>query len=553
VPASTQSNSRALRRAIARRKKRERRGPSETLEGGLDDASEVESKIDRIVSLYTEIASGNLDVKSVSDEIDALVGLLQRLDHAGRWKEALRVARCLSLLLALIGRWMELLNSLRIALHASEQLGDAIGEAWASHELGTLHLAAGKHAEADRQLSRAREIRERCGDRPGLAATNRNLQVLCQTLRRLLHRGSFEQAFGPLVRRPALAVIVAGALLAAGGTAGAVIAHSRAGDSAGFHPATVAFSSLPSSPHAGQSIVFSATAADPQDPVASYTWQWGDGDPATERVQTHVYREVGKYTVVLTVRDAGRRITGQVTRSVIVKRPPVAGPNADFSFQPRSPVVGRTVLFDARYSFDPGASIANYVWHFGDGQGARGVTATHPYTGAQAYKVSLTITDTQGRQSTLVQMIAVTARPGRRQAYLHLRCPSSSVLLGEAVTASGSTTPPRPSETISVIYVSPTHREITETPTSDAQGFYQASVTPEEAGQWSIQSSLRGDSDYLPSTSETCTFSVEKPNADGQSEEKVREEKEREERLAKEKQAEEKQIEEARLREQQGA
>jgi hypothetical protein len=228
VPTSPGGDPQLLTRAVAQTQKEEnrKRAAPDVLEGAVEDASQVTSKIDRTVNLCTEIGTGSLDLKSISDEVDALVGLLQRLDRAGRWEEALRMARCLSMLLALAERWLALLRSLRIALHAAEQLGDATGKAWALHELGTLHVAAERHAEADRLLTEARELRRRCGDRHGLAMTDRNLQALCQTLRRLLHEPVDGRGLNTILRRPALALLAAGLLLAAGGTAGAMIERS---------------------------------------------------------------------------------------------------------------------------------------------------------------------------------------------------------------------------------------------------------------------------------------------------------------------------------------
>jgi PKD repeat protein len=508
---STQGDSRALRRALARREKRERRTPSEKLEAAVEDASEVTSKIEHAITLIKEVASGNLDAKSLSDEADALLGLLKRLSRAKRWEDVLRVARCLSALLALVGRWIELLRSLRIALNAARAFEDRLGEAWALHELGTLHLAAGRHADADRELGKAREIREQHHDSRGITATNNNLEVLCQTLRGLAHRRPIERMLDQLARRPVLALIAAATLLAVGGAAGAVLAHSS-GREESSRLAAVAFSFVPSAPHVGQSIVFSATATDAQDPAASYTWQWGDGDPATEKVQRHEYQAVGKYKVVLTVRDARGRAIGKIARSVTIQRPTIEhGPNAYFSFQPHTPAVGKPVFFDASSSYDPRASIASYEWSFGDSQGTRGVTASHSFAKPRTYKVSLTITDTDGQHNTLTQMVAVTAGgKEKQQTAVALRCPSSHSLLGGAVTVSGSITPARPGMTMQVIYVKPSGEEVIRTTKSEAQGSYKTSFTPEEAGSWSVQSTQAESSGYQGSTSETCDFSVER-------------------------------------------
>jgi PKD repeat protein len=533
VATSSRSASCALRRATARDGKRERRRPPEAIEADVDDASDVTSKLERAVSLWTETASGRLDIKSVSDEVDALIDLLARLDRAERWPEALRAARCLSMLLALIGRWIELLRSLRIALHAAEELGDQLGQAWASHELGTLHLAAGRHAKADRLLGRARELRERCGDRDGLdglAVTDRNLQVLCRTLRQQLHPQALKWIPEPFRRSPVLAALVAATLVVLGGAAGAVIGRSGRQASLAFHRARVTFSFTPSSPHVGQRVVFTATASDPRDPVVSYTWRWGDGDPAAHRVESHVYLESRTYKATLIVRDALGRVTGKTFRLVVVQRPPFPGPNAAFSFHPRSPTVDEPVAFDASSSFDPSARIVDYSWEFGDGKTGHGAVVTHAYGEARAYRVSLKVTDAHGDSNTLTETIAVGLAGGRRQTQMGLICPPSSVTLEEAVPVSGSITPPRPGAPLTVTYTGPSGQKLTATPTSDGKGSYEASETPNAAGRWSVQTSWLGDAEYLPSASEACTFFVEEPTKVGlhTAKEKGREEQERE-------------------------
>jgi hypothetical protein len=201
-------------------------GAGTALGAAVGEASEVTAKAERALGLFRALAEGRvLDPSELSGEVDALVALLERLDKEGRWKEALRLARSLSGLLALLMRWQELVRSLRIALQAANKLGDLPAVAWAKHELGSLHLVAEHHQRAEQRLEEARELRERLGDRRGLAATERNLQVLCQRLRQLLRDRRFSEQgrFWPRRWRSRLALAVAAAmLLIAGGVAGAV-------------------------------------------------------------------------------------------------------------------------------------------------------------------------------------------------------------------------------------------------------------------------------------------------------------------------------------------
>jgi len=223
VPADSGGSPDSLAQALAQeRKEREPAAAGVApLAGAVDDAAAVTSKVERAVKLFTEIAQGRLDPAAVSDEVDALVGLLGRLDRDERWAEALRTARSLATLLALLARWLELLKSLKLALNAAEQLGDVSGQAWALHELGTLHLAAGERAEAERLLSQARAMREQIGDRHGLATTDRNLRFLCRDLRALIHCEARESVFDWIRHKPIAALALA-ALVSSAWAFGAV-------------------------------------------------------------------------------------------------------------------------------------------------------------------------------------------------------------------------------------------------------------------------------------------------------------------------------------------
>jgi hypothetical protein len=219
------------------------------LADAVDDASELTAKAEQAVALFNGLAEGKLlDPKQLSGEIDALQAILERLDREGRWEEALRLARALSGLLALLVRWAELVRSLNVALRAAQRLGDWPAVAWAKHELGTLQLAVEDVSGAERELGEAREIRQRIGDRRGLAATDRNLQVLCRKLRELVRDGRLAPRARALrfLRFGTPLAIAAVMLLLAGGVAGAVIALS---DDTAEQAGNVSAESTPPKPH----------------------------------------------------------------------------------------------------------------------------------------------------------------------------------------------------------------------------------------------------------------------------------------------------------------
>lgn len=177
-----------LAQALAKPKPKEKGAPVEAAEA-VEDASGVTDKCERAVSLSKGLAEGRtFEPDQLSAEVGVLLDLLEWLDRKGRHKDELKVARALATLLMLLRRWAELLRTLRTALGAAERLDDLDAIAWAKHELGTLHLAAGNVEDASRDLHEAREIRERIGDRRGLATTNRNLQVLCERLQQMVRK-----------------------------------------------------------------------------------------------------------------------------------------------------------------------------------------------------------------------------------------------------------------------------------------------------------------------------------------------------------------------------
>lgn len=200
----------------------------------VDEASEATVKIERAVALGKGIGEGQaLDPTQLGLEVGALLDCLERLDRKGKHKKSLQMARALATLLMLLKRWADLLRTLRSALHAAEQLGDQEAIAWAKHELGTLRLAAGDIQGADRDLHQAREIRERIGDRRGLAATERNMQVFCERLRAMLRD---EELVRPEPRggqpAPLRLLLFAGVFIAlfGGGVAAGTITAGDSGD-----------------------------------------------------------------------------------------------------------------------------------------------------------------------------------------------------------------------------------------------------------------------------------------------------------------------------------
>jgi List-Bact-rpt repeat protein len=191
----------------------------------VEEAGEVTAKVEQTTALCKGVAAGEaLSPDQLAIEIGSILDLCERLDRKKKYKEELRLARAVADLLMLLKRWAQLLQTLRNVLRVGQELNDLEAVAWAKHQLGTLRLAAEQVKEAERELDHALEIRERIGDRRAAALTNRNLQVLCKRLRRLLHDDEFDRP-GPRPSRRLLPLVVMVALFLAGGVAGAMVGH----------------------------------------------------------------------------------------------------------------------------------------------------------------------------------------------------------------------------------------------------------------------------------------------------------------------------------------
>lgn len=72
---------------------------------------------------------------------------------------------------------------------------------------------------------------------------------------------------------------------------------------------------------------------------------------------------------------------------------------------------GETSTFDASASVDPDGTIVSYAWDFGDGNNASGQVVNHSYVNSGLYTVTLTVTDNNGRSSSLSQQYDIRFIP----------------------------------------------------------------------------------------------------------------------------------------------
>ena len=184
--------------------------------------------------------------------------------------------------------------------------------------------------------------------------------------------------------------------------------------SPGNQPPVARFTFSPASPRVGEPVTFDASeSTDPAGigprAVASYRWEFGDGNHGSGRVVRHTYTRAGTYPVRLTVRDE-QGLAGTAERVVTV-RAVEPGPNqppvARFSYSPANPTAGTPVSFDARASSDPDGTIVSYAWDFGGGNQGSGVEVRHTFYAPGTHTVRLTVTDDRGATASAEERVTV--------------------------------------------------------------------------------------------------------------------------------------------------
>ncbi|MEX0406578.1 PKD domain-containing protein [Aquibium sp. LZ166] len=179
-------------------------------------------------------------------------------------------------------------------------------------------------------------------------------------------------------------------------------------------------------------VEFDASASrDDDGSIASYMWDFGDGDTGSGERVSHTYRAPGTYRVRLSIADDSGTIRNDAAdeMTVVVNAMPVADAGFDMVAAP-----GDTLTFDGRRSADPDGAITRYQWDFRDGTKAEGDVVTHAFAKPGIYTVELTVTDDSGHENaTDFSQIRVTVN----QAPVASAGPDIRVAPGEAFSLSG--------------------------------------------------------------------------------------------------------------------
>lgn len=164
----------------------------------------------------------------------------------------------------------------------------------------------------------------------------------------------------------------------------------------------------------GQTTYFTDTSHG-YPPVTTRSWTFESGQVGAGPNPTHTFSAAGLYSVTLLALNAEGNDT--YTGLVAICNAYVSG--ASFTTDPAAPLAGQTVAFEGSVAAGdefPSHPVT-YAWDFGDGGLATGITATHAFTPAGVYTVTLTATGPCG-QDTYIHALDVTTSAPQHLIYL---------------------------------------------------------------------------------------------------------------------------------------
>jgi PKD repeat protein len=159
--------------------------------------------------------------------------------------------------------------------------------------------------------------------------------------------------------------------------------------------------------------------------IASYSWNFGDGNTSTEANPQHTYSQEGTYSVTLELEGTDG---SQSSATVQVSAIQFDLPTADFNPSPGGGDAPLEVHFSDT-SMPGSVPIISWYWEFGDGDTSTEQNPVHTYSLPGDYPVTLTIRDENDYVTTHIDTIYV------REATVHARigCSTNAAFVGETI------------------------------------------------------------------------------------------------------------------------
>ncbi|MCD4747362.1 MAG: PKD domain-containing protein [Bacteroidales bacterium] len=138
-------------------------------------------------------------------------------------------------------------------------------------------------------------------------------------------------------------------------------------------------------------------------PIASWLWDFDDGNTSSEQDPVHLYSNPGIFYVDLTVENT-HGCQDDITKPIMVD----SLPEAEFGFQ--NVALGLPTPFQDE-SLPHGSPIVSRQWDLGDGNTSNNITFTHLYDSAGIYTVKLLIEDANGCRDSIHHYVLVSELP----------------------------------------------------------------------------------------------------------------------------------------------
>lgn len=138
----------------------------------------------------------------------------------------------------------------------------------------------------------------------------------------------------------------------------------------------------------------------PPGTVATWLWDFGDGNTSTEENPTHVYQNAGIFDVSLTITDIGG-CTNTIVQPGLIDYIPY--PNPSFNVDNTVGCIGDQFTFTNTST----GNAVSYQWNFGDGGTTTDPNPVYSYTAEGTYSVTLTAFNPNGCDSSVTEIALI--------------------------------------------------------------------------------------------------------------------------------------------------
>ncbi|MEM7367570.1 MAG: PKD domain-containing protein [Bacteroidota bacterium] len=145
-------------------------------------------------------------------------------------------------------------------------------------------------------------------------------------------------------------------------------------------------------PTIGCEVPLTVQFTDASTDAQSWYWDFGDGTIDSSQHPTHVYQNLGSYTITLIVQNDSNNCSDTYTQTL-----DIFPPQAAFSATGTTGCTGLPVSFT-----NSSLHAVSYLWDFGDGAASTAANPTHMYTTPGQFDVTLVAINPSGCSDTLV-------------------------------------------------------------------------------------------------------------------------------------------------------